>query len=71
MTMAQICLKSIIKLKFGDAEFRTVSFCSFFLCNCHTFNLCGTDDAECTPDPVTFFGAIQSFDNLFGCTPKI
>ncbi len=39
-------------------------------CICHILNLCGVDAAECCPQAVTFFGAVQKFYTIFSCSPQ-
>lgn len=39
-------------------------------CACHSLNLCGEKAAECCPDAITFFGAVQKLYNIFSSSPQ-
>ena len=59
--------------KYNGAQAKIIEQCPtalFSPCGCHTLNLCGADSAECIPDAITFFGTVQSVNNLFSCSPK-
>lgn len=38
-------------------------------CACHSLNLCGEKAAECCPDAITFFGAVQKL-YIFSSSPQ-
>ena len=42
----------------------------FFLCACHSLNLCGVHAAESCPQAITFFGTVKKLYNLFSSSPQ-